>query len=605
MPKAQRPSKAELARLRRLPRHPDLVIAGGKRELPTQVHDGKQRFQPLVALWMDTTSGTIRASELINPLTSADAGTSEALMALLDALGTPPVLPLADNLLAFPTPGTLNAGTSNGRHPQPETSATMPGLPARVITDDAAIAEAARAMLQPLAIPVEHIPALPQLDDAFRALSDAMAAEADDGAEELLAWEIDPAQLPPLFKAAARLWRRAPWDYMPDNPPLAVALGADGPEPGVDMLFASILGGGGMVTGVAFYYSADGMRRAMEAGNALSEDDEALDDLVGILRQLGAPVDALPPDTVRDVVSRLLPRTGAGPADDVDDAEEDEATEDSLVVFFDPLDALDPDYIDWLAEHQLTYASRQAVPSFLRVFAQGEPRRPDVRETRALSLAVEALNQFFSQFGGTLDEMLAPPAAPLVHRARIGTGASKMHVEVTFPPPAAVWPENDEFGPAGRLAAASPEGQRALYRFKIALDADRDIWRRIELRGDQTLHDLHDAIQEAFGWDDDHLYAFFLSGKAWDNATMYESPYAREGRNAAAYRLEQLPLAPKRKLLYIFDFGDSWEHTITLEAISPGAVEPDTNYPRIAERHGENVSQYADDDDADDDDEET
>jgi hypothetical protein len=49
----------------------------------------------------------------------------------------------------------------------------------------------------------------------------------------------------------------------------------------------------------------------------------------------------------------------------------------------------------------------------------------------------------------------------------------------------------------------------------------RQVWRGLELTGDQTLADLAEAIPLAFGFDDPHLWSFFLSGKPWDSATEY------------------------------------------------------------------------------------
>lgn len=36
------------------------------------------------------------------------------------------------------------------------------------------------------------------------------------------------------------------------------------------------------------------------------------------------------------------------------------------------------------------------------------------------------------------------------------------------------------------------------YRFRVELEWREEVWRNIEIRGDQTLNDLHDAIQAAF-----------------------------------------------------------------------------------------------------------
>ena len=52
------------------------------------------------------------------------------------------------------------------------------------------------------------------------------------------------------------------------------------------------------------------------------------------------------------------------------------------------------------------------------------------------------------------------------------------------------------------------------YTFRVSLEQMDETWRLIELREDQTLQDLHYAIQEAFAWEADHLYSFFMSGKA-------------------------------------------------------------------------------------------
>jgi hypothetical protein len=51
---------------------------------------------------------------------------------------------------------------------------------------------------------------------------------------------------------------------------------------------------------------------------------------------------------------------------------------------------------------------------------------------------------------------------------------------------------------------------KKVFIFKVALQGDEDIWRRIAVREDQTLDDLHRAIVEAFDRDDDHLYSFYV-----------------------------------------------------------------------------------------------
>src|SRR5919202_4239190 len=95
MPKTQRPTKAGLARLARLPRRSDLVIEGGKRALGVFIRENDQTVQPQLALWLDAQSGFIRGTAMINPLESTDGGIGEALAALVDATTNPVVAPLA------------------------------------------------------------------------------------------------------------------------------------------------------------------------------------------------------------------------------------------------------------------------------------------------------------------------------------------------------------------------------------------------------------------------------------------------------------------------------------------------------------------------------
>lgn len=62
------------------------------------------------------------------------------------------------------------------------------------------------------------------------------------------------------------------------------------------------------------------------------------------------------------------------------------------------------------------------------------------------------------------------------------------------------------------------------YVFHVSIPGTGRVWRKLELRADQTLEDLHLAIQAAFEFANDHLYSFFMSGQAWDRRTEYSLP---------------------------------------------------------------------------------
>jgi hypothetical protein len=138
-----------------------------------------------------------------------------------------------------------------------------------------------------------------------------------------------------------------------------------------------------------------------------------------------------------------------------------------------------------------------------------------------------------------------------------------------------------------------------LYRLRVNLRWMPDVWRVVEMPGEQSLEDLHLAIQDAFGWDNDHLYSIFLSGRAWDATTEVKIPLPDEydPPTADELTLDDLDLQPKQKFLYLFDYGDQLEHDVQVAGILP---RPDMgDFPRIAERHGEAPPQYVNWDDED------
>ena len=145
-----------------------------------------------------------------------------------------------------------------------------------------------------------------------------------------------------------------------------------------------------------------------------------------------------------------------------------------------------------------------------------------------------------------------------------------------------------------------------VYIFKVALADAKRIWRRIAIRGDQTLEKLHRAIFKAFDRFDPHLYSFYFpkpgarGRERLRNAAEYTHPDVREDNpfndrelyNAAATKIDELKLEKGQSFDYLFDFGDSWEHVITVEE-TDGRVERG-RYPRIVEKRGESPPQYPD-----------
>lgn len=124
------------------------------------------------------------------------------------------------------------------------------------------------------------------------------------------------------------------------------------------------------------------------------------------------------------------------------------------------------------------------------------------------------------------------------------------------------------------------------YVLHIAPERAPEVSRTVELLATQTLAELHDCIQREFELDRDHLYAFFMSGRAWDRSSSYDGP----GRNAERVTLHAVGCKPGKEFLYIFDFGAELRHTIRVE--SQGTRAPGQTYPRTLSAVGPAPPQY-------------
>lgn len=121
------------------------------------------------------------------------------------------------------------------------------------------------------------------------------------------------------------------------------------------------------------------------------------------------------------------------------------------------------------------------------------------------------------------------------------------------------------------LLTAPNEPRR--YRVRVELDhSTPPIWRSLSLPSDIRLDRLHEVIQVAIGWDDTHLHQFTTASDPLGYETEgILTPFARaegdEGVMESELRLDQFLAAPGDILHYTYDFGDGWDHTLTLDLV--------------------------------------
>lgn len=129
------------------------------------------------------------------------------------------------------------------------------------------------------------------------------------------------------------------------------------------------------------------------------------------------------------------------------------------------------------------------------------------------------------------------------------------------------------------------------YAFKVKFMWDKRLYRTIELRSEQTLDDLHLAIQKAIQWDNDHLYSFYMNGQLHDQRYEFACPLNEDSPPFTDEAvIGELGLAMKHKFLYLFDYGD--QHQLEVEVVEIQSKAKVAKYPRVVDSQGKAPAQY-------------
>jgi hypothetical protein len=158
-----------------------------------------------------------------------------------------------------------------------------------------------------------------------------------------------------------------------------------------------------------------------------------------------------------------------------------------------------------------------------------------------------------------------------------------------------------------KKAPAKNAGTPQLFTFEVALISgplsekfikkNPVVARTIEMPGNQTFADLHEAFFDAYDREDEHMYEFQFGGRGPNepDARCYVSD--PENADAAGYvgdtRIDAVGLQAEEAFGYWFDYGDDWWHQVNLVSISPDV--PKGTYPNVTEKVGASPPQYPED----------
>lgn len=137
---------------------------------------------------------------------------------------------------------------------------------------------------------------------------------------------------------------------------------------------------------------------------------------------------------------------------------------------------------------------------------------------------------------------------------------------------------------------------KQVYQLKVRLDGSRPpIWRRLRVRGDTRLADLHHILQTAFGWHDTHPHQF-VAVNAYGTAVRYvpepdeDDGWGPEPVDESTVTIAEILPGTGSRLDYEYDFGDTWSHVITVESVQP--VDAHERLPRCT--GGRRMAPYED-----------
>ena len=126
-----------------------------------------------------------------------------------------------------------------------------------------------------------------------------------------------------------------------------------------------------------------------------------------------------------------------------------------------------------------------------------------------------------------------------------------------------------------------------VYRFRVILDAEEDVFRDIEMLQESSLEDLHNTIVQSFGFDGTEMASFYVSDDEWNQGE--EISQFDMGDDSARLMnettLDSVLSEDQTKMIYVYDFFNLWTFFVELAEIAE--IEEGRDYPNLMFVHGQ------------------
>ena len=132
-----------------------------------------------------------------------------------------------------------------------------------------------------------------------------------------------------------------------------------------------------------------------------------------------------------------------------------------------------------------------------------------------------------------------------------------------------------------------------LFKFRVIIDTEQDVFRDIEIETDSNFDSLHKAVLDAFDFEEGEMASFYLSDEEWSKgleiSLMDMGGVDEDSLSMSTTILSDMVMKPGDKILYVYDFMRMWIFYIELMEVKKD--KPSTIYPRVALAFGDAPSQ--------------
>ena len=128
--------------------------------------------------------------------------------------------------------------------------------------------------------------------------------------------------------------------------------------------------------------------------------------------------------------------------------------------------------------------------------------------------------------------------------------------------------DDDDYRPYEHPTLKRPNVSEYHLRIKLN-DTGIDIWRELKVPSNVELDFLGHLLVDIMGWEDVHLFQFIHNKMIYGDEESVEMSFHNNVKLYSDYTLSDLLKTEKDKMTFEYDFGDSWQHEISVVGIRP------------------------------------